>query len=120
MHMIESIEHPTLGVPREVAKNQASRPSESAENDRRMELCPSFSDCEAPKCPLDAMIDLRVVRPGDKKCVAHRITRLALGQFLPRKGLTKREFEGIIRWYGTWSEFVKAKGLKYDLTPEGS
>jgi hypothetical protein len=93
---------------------------ETRENDERMESCPSFYDCEAPKCPLDALIDYRVVRPGDARCKAHRITRLALGSSLPTKGLTKREFRGVIDWYGSWENFVKAKGWKYGLKPEGS
>ncbi len=90
---------------------------ENAENDRRMESCPSFPDCDAPKCPLDALIDYRVARPGDVKCVAYRITRLKLGSSLPMKGLKKREFQGVIKWYGTWENFVNAKGSKYGLTP---
>lgn len=100
-------ELPMTGVPRE-----------SAENDRRMESCPSFYDCEAPKCPLDALIDYRVARPGDAKCVAHRITRLKLGASLPMKGLTKREFRGVIKWYGTWENFINAKGWKHSLVSE--
>ena len=95
---------PTTGIPRE-----------SVENTRRMESCPSFYDCEAPKCPLDALIDCRVVQPGDVKCVAHRITRLKLGSSLPTRGLTKREYEGVLRWYGSWDEYVKAKDWKYGL-----
>jgi hypothetical protein len=92
---------------------------ETPENTRRMESCPSFPSCEAPKCPLDALIDYRVSRPGDAKCVAYRITRLTLGSSLPMRGLTKREFRGVMDWYGSWDAYVRAKGWKYGLKPEG-
>jgi hypothetical protein len=109
MHMMNS---------RSLVREHGLTVRESAENDRRMESCPSFPDCEAPKCPLDALIDYRVARPGDARCKAFRITRLKLGSSLPTKGLTKREFRGVIDWYGSWENFVNAKGWKYGLSAD--
>jgi len=82
---------------------------ESPENDARMASCPSFETCDAPICPLDALSDFRVVRPGDSKCKARKTSRLRLGGTLPRKGLTAREWASTIQFYGSWENYAKAK-----------
>jgi len=82
---------------------------ETAENTRRMESCPSFPECDAPKCPLDELYDVRVFVAGDKTCVAERPTRLALGADLPHKGLFPREYAAIVRFYGSWEAHLAAK-----------
>ena len=79
---------------------------ETAENTKRMERCPSFEHCDAPKCPLDELYDVRVFIAGDKTCVAERPTRLALGVGLPNEGLFPREYAAIIRFYGTWEAYL--------------
>lgn len=67
-----------------------------------MELCPSYSKCNANMCPLDPDIKDRVYVPGEDKCRATKPTRLKIAaQFkdlLPFKGFTKREWSGKKTW----------------------
>ena len=82
---------------------------ETLENTLRMESCPQYDTCDAPKCPLDALYDVRVYARGDKRCTARKATRLALGAGLPNKGLKPREMSGILRYYGSWEAYLAAK-----------
>ena len=89
-----------------VVSESLPRPRETKENTDRMQACPSFERCAAPKCPLDELYDLRVKYPDDEKCVAERPTRLKLGADLPHKGLFPREWAGIIRFYSSWENYL--------------
>lgn len=91
-----------------VRKRRHDVAGEGPENDARMASCPSFETCDAPRCPLDALSDLRVVRPGDSRCRARKATRLRLGVDLPRKGLTAREWVSTIQFYGSWEDYAKS------------
>jgi hypothetical protein len=87
---------------------------ETAENTKRMETCPRFDTCDAPKCPLDALYDVRVYLRGDEKCRARKATRIALGESLPNHGLFPREMRGIELYYGSWEQYLaqKKEGVK--------
>jgi hypothetical protein len=102
-------ESPTTGILRE-----------SAKNDREMEKCWYFEECDAPKCPADALYKIRVFLPGEPRCKARKAYRLRTWCHLPAHGLFPKELAGVLRHYGTWDAFVKAKGWKYGLKPEGS
>jgi hypothetical protein len=77
-----------------------------------LESCPQFDTCNCQDCPLDAMNGLRVVWPGERKCTARRSTRLRLGTLLPRKGLTRREFAQVTRFYGSVDAYLEHRALK--------
>jgi len=79
---------------------------ETTENTARMESCPHYETCDAPKCPLDALYNVRVYLRGDKTCRARKATRIALGQYLPNRGLFPREMRGIVRYYGSWEQYL--------------
>jgi hypothetical protein len=81
---------------------------ESILNDKRMESCPRYNRCEAPKCPLDELIDIRVAYPEDKKCRATKEERFLLGGDLPLNGLTKAEYAAIIRSYKSIHNYFMA------------
>lgn len=70
-----------------------------------MNGCPSFDGCNAPKCPLDIDLDGRSQRLKDEaKCKAYKRTRYCIGReypnLLPYRGLTKREYQGFLNFYG--------------------
>lgn len=68
------------------------------ENTKRMQQCPRFHTCDAPKCPLDQDIDLRIKFPEDPKCTLAKSIRMKLGKDLPTKGMTKKEFAAWKQW----------------------
>ena len=65
-----------------------------------IEMCPRFSKCAVPKCPLDANIDLRIELKGEEKCGMEKNVRLRIGtEFdLPKLGLTNKEYVGYKKW----------------------
>jgi len=71
--------------------------------------CPQFDTCDAPKCPLDALYDVRVYLRGEKRCRARKATRIALGAGLPNHGLFAREIRGIELYYGSWERYLERK-----------
>ncbi len=68
-----------------------------------MELCPKWDRCNAPKCPLDPLIDKRYAEEGDPKCRLSKNKRHEiwenlpedLKQCLPYQGYTKYELTRI-------------------------
>jgi hypothetical protein len=82
---------------------------ETTENTKRMELCPNYATCDAPKCPLDELYDIRVYLRGDKRCKARKAIRMAIGESLPNHGLFPREMRGIERHYGSWEQYLAHK-----------
>ena len=64
------------------------------QEDKLIKLCPKFSICSAPKCPLDNEIDRKISYQEDPKCTLSRKRRLEIGMnsCLPYKGLTKQEY----------------------------
>lgn len=79
---------------------------ETIKNTERMERCPNFDECSAPKCPLDEFISVRVSYPEDPICTLPKEKRMELGEDLPRHGLTYKEFNGIISSYGSWEAYI--------------
>ena len=65
-----------------------------------MKRCNHFDYCNAPKCPLDPRMDIRIELPGEDKCDLSKNKRrkLAIGWPLPYQGMTKREFAGYTKW----------------------
>jgi|GEM_PF-2243342 len=82
---------------------------ETSENSKRMEQCPNFETCEAPKCPLDELYDVRVYLRGERRCRARKGTRIGIGGSLPNHGLFPREMRGIELYYGSWEQYVAHK-----------
>jgi hypothetical protein len=83
------------------------------------EECPSFIGCDAPKCPLDPDIEIRVKASGDSRCKAQKPTRKRIGEkyasILPLKGMTSRENSGQKAWNNRTPEEKKLfveQGLK--------
>jgi len=74
---------------------------ETPENTARMEQCPSFEGCSAPKCPLDQFMTQRFYYLGEPKCVANLSTRVRLGKDLPNLGVLPRQLNGFVRFYGS-------------------
>jgi len=68
-----------------------------------MQLCPKWDRCNAPKCPLDPLIDKRYAEPEDPKCKLSKNKRHEiwqglpsdLKQCLPYQGYTKMEYARI-------------------------
>ena len=79
---------------------------ETAENTRRMEMCPRFETCDAPRCPLDENMHVRVYLRGEETCRARKATRMTLGGSLPNHGLFPREMRGIELYYGSWEQYL--------------
>jgi len=63
-----------------------------------MRLCPKFSSCSAPLCPLDIDMKKRTRLVGEKNCTLSKNKRLLLGKDLLWKGLTKKEIAGEQIW----------------------
>jgi len=86
-----------------------------------MENCPIWDWCNAPKCPLDPLIDKRYEEPGDPKCALSKNKRHKiwqglsedLKQCLPYQGYTKKEYAtiqaGLKSYYGVSEEERKKK-----------
>jgi len=79
----------------------------TAEEYAVLESCPQSDTCNCQDCPLDALNDIRVFWPGERKCTARRSTRLRLGSSLPRKGLTRREFAQVMRYHGSVDAYLE-------------
>ena len=80
---------------------------ETAENTRRMGMCPHFDTCDAPKCPLDALYDVRVKLPGDETCTLRKVDRLRLGADLPKRGLFPAEIAAYARFHGSVDAYLE-------------
>jgi len=65
-----------------------------------MTLCPRFSSCSVPSCPLDINQDSRTTLKGEPKCLLPKARRREIGKAagLPRQGLTKREWAARLRF----------------------
>ena len=81
---------------------------ETYKNTRRMEKCPGFDTCEAPKCPLDELVDHRMLYAGEAKCKANKRSRYLLGKDTKHCGLTGIEWGGYLSVLGT-EESVRNK-----------
>jgi len=68
--------------------------------------CPSFDSCSSQDCPLDIYQDRRTKLPGEPKCVATKRSRVMLGQGLPLRGFFKREYQMILRHYGSVDAYI--------------
>jgi len=82
---------------------------ETAENTSRLESCPHFDTCDAPKCPIDSLYKARVgsVLRGKDGCRARRATRMRLGAGLLNRGLFPTEMSGIARYYGSVDAYLE-------------
>jgi len=67
-----------------------------------MSQCPSFNTCNAPKCPLDPLINKRVYLTGDETCKARQITRFNIGEN------SKLKYKGLFK--GEWQFFIEGIG----------
>ena len=72
---------------------------EAVENTARMEKCPSFINCSAPKCPLDEFMADRVHLTGEPKCTANKRTRVKIGIDMANFGLFPNELTGYMLIY---------------------
>jgi len=80
-----------------------------------MRKCRYFNTCNAPTCPLDPDMNLRVYIKGDSKCKLDKRTRKLLGKNLPNKGLLPKEINYENAWkkrtnesrYNTYSNIGK-------------
>ena len=87
---------------------------ESRANNERMESCPRFDECDAPKCPLDENADVRVFIPGEMECTARKGARYRLGgTSLETLGLTRKEYASTLNWYGSREAVIDALSKKY-------
>lgn len=93
---------------------EVSGVGETKENTDRMEKCPSFEHCDAPRCPLDELYEHRVAYPEDPVCVAEKPTRYHLGKSLPRRGMFPIEWAAYLRFYGTAEEVDKALKERFE------
>lgn len=85
---------------------------ETVENTRHMEMCPHFKICEAPKCPLDELYDVRVKLPGDETCILRKVDRLRLGADLPKRGLFPAEIAAYERFHGSLDAYFEYRAVK--------
>jgi len=85
---------------------------ETVENTRRMATCPHDETCEAPKCPLDELYDVRVKLPGDETCTLRKVDRLRLGADLPKRGLFPAEIAAYERFHGSLDAYLEYRALK--------
>jgi hypothetical protein len=60
-----------------------------------MNKCPRWNSCNAPICPLDALMEKRLRLTGEDKCKLTKKVRLELGKSLKNKGLLPKELGGI-------------------------
>lgn len=82
---------------------------ESKVNNKRMESCPHFDECSAPKCPLDELMNIRVEYPEDPKCICDKEIRINLAKDMSTHGLFKRELAPIINFWGSWDNYINGK-----------
>jgi len=68
------------------------------ENAEPMKVCPRFSFCNAPVCPLDSEWEKRTYLPNEPICKLSKTKRLELGKNLPNRGMFKREIAGLRNW----------------------
>ena len=87
---------------------------ESKRNDERMMSCPHFETCDAPKCPLDENMHLRVFLPGESVCTLRRGARLRRGHDMPKRGLFPREIAAIERYHGSVDAYIEHRRRKRD------
>ena len=85
---------------------------ETVENTERMMRCPHFDTCDAPKCPLDELYDVRVKLPGDETCTLRKVDRLRLGADLPKRGLFPAEIAAYERFHGSVEAHLAAKAVE--------
>ena len=85
---------------------------ESRRNHARIESCPRYESCDAPKCPLDELVDLRVKLPGDSTCTLRKADRLRLGAGLPKRGLFPAEIAAIERFHGSVDDYIEHRNRK--------
>lgn len=83
-----------------------------AENTQGMESCPKFETCDAPRCPLDELCDVRVKLPGEPVCTLRKDVRLRLGADLPNHGLFPAEVAAIKRFYGSIDAYLEHRLAK--------
>lgn len=87
---------------------------ETRANNERMESCPRFDECDAPKCPLDENMHFRVFIPGDARCTARKGVRYRLGgTSLETLGLTRKEYASTLNWHGSREAAIDALNQKY-------
>ena len=65
----------TLTVPANKPKAVKKTPSKDMLSIRTMKYCSRYDACEAPKCPLDILIDKRTFNKGDPECGMPKATR---------------------------------------------
>ena len=84
---------------------------ESKINDKIMQMCPSFDNCNSPICSLDRYNKRRTRLPNEPKCVATKRTRLGIGiKFnLKNFGLTAKEVSSINKFYPNLESYIRAK-----------
>jgi hypothetical protein len=85
---------------------------ETRANNERMESCPRFEECSAPKCPLDELSDFRVFIPGEPTCTLRKGARLRLGHDMPKRGLFPREIAAIERFHSSVDAYIEHRRRK--------
>ncbi|KKL99907.1 hypothetical protein LCGC14_1809750 [marine sediment metagenome] len=80
---------------------------ENSKNTKRMSKCSSFDGCSSPKCPLDELYEERVRLTEDEDCKATKRTRIKLGIDLPKRGLTPKEYSGVLLSYPSIESYVR-------------
>lgn len=74
---------------------------ESVENCLRMERCPDFDTCAAPKCPLDEMIGDRTFYSKEPKCTLSKEERYIIGRDMKHCGMSPGEWRGYLKIFHT-------------------
>ena len=87
---------------------------ENAKNSERMEKCPLFDECAAPRCPLDTNCEQRPYYYGEPRCQQERYIRYAIGKDMEHCGMTKQEWSSYRRFYGSDIEIKKRLKDKYN------
>jgi hypothetical protein len=80
---------------------------ENAKNSERMEKCPLFDDCAAPRCPLDTNCEQRIYYSGEPKCTSEKYIRYFIGKDMEHCGMTSKEWDGYKRFYSSDIEIRK-------------
>ncbi len=77
-----------------------------------MSYCSRFSSCDAPKCPLDPLIEMRSNLEGNDRCEMAKATRHRywesmpedIRKYLPYEGYFKAEFSRIRTSHDRWDK----------------
>ena len=64
---------------------------------KTMSYCSRYDSCDAPKCPLDILIDSRIIADGDPKCGMAKATRHKYYLSMPEELKNELPYEGYFK-----------------------